>query len=176
MRNPESHGSERRVALQLEIAGSEDLAEFVEILEEVGTWLFERGIPQWPPGSNRAQTEDFRVWIDEGDLIVLRDGASLLGGCIIGRASYEAWDGYSEPAAYLRKLAVARSVGGRHHGHQIVERAQQWALEADRSLIRLDCWDGSQALRAYYRELDFTELKPAKEHGYWVRLFEKALS
>jgi RimJ/RimL family protein N-acetyltransferase len=175
MPNPASHGPERHVTLKLEIAGSERLAGFVEVLEEVGTWLFERGIPQWPPGSNRAQSEDFRAWIDEGDLIVLRDGYTVLGGCIVGRASYEAWDGHPDPAAYLRKLAVARSVGGRNHGHEIVERAEQWAREADRTLIRLDCWDGSQPLRAYYRDLDFVELGRAKEHGYWVRLFEKAI-
>ncbi len=162
--------------LTLEIAGPGDLANFVEVLEEVGTWLFERGIAQWPPGSNRAQIENFRVWIDEGDLIVLRGGHVVLGGCIVGRASYPAWDDHPEPAVYLRKLAVARSIGGRNHGHRIVERAQQWALDADRSLVRLDCWDGSQALRAYYRDLGFRELDRAKEHGYWVRLFEKALS
>ncbi len=162
--------------VKLEIAGPGELAGFVDVLEEVGTWLFERGIPQWPPGSNRAQIESFRAWIDAGALIVLRDERSVLGGCIVGLASYDAWDGYPEPAVYLRKLAVARSVGGRDHGHQIIERAEQWSLDSGRTLMRLDCWDGSQALRAYYRDLDYRELGRAEEHGYWVRLFEKTLS
>jgi GNAT superfamily N-acetyltransferase len=164
------------LALKLETSGPEALAEFVEVLEEVGTWLFERGISQWPPGSNRAQIENYRAWIDEGDLIVLRDEHMLLGGCIVGRASYEAWDDYPEPAAYLRKIAVARSISGRNHGHRIVAFAEQWALDACRPRIRLDCWDGSEALRTYYRGLEYRELGRAREHGYWVRLFEKTLS
>ncbi len=164
------------MTMKLEISGPNDLADFVDVLEEVGTWLFERGIPQWPPGSNVAQVKRFRAWIDEGDLIVLRDGPVVLGGCIVGRAPSEAWNGYPAPAVYLRKLAVARSVGGRNYGHKLVARAEQWALDSHCTVMRLDCWDGNQPLRAYYRDLGYCEIGRAKEHDSWVRLFEKTLS
>ena len=158
--------------MKLEIGGLNDLKGFVDVLEEVGTWLFERGISQWPPGSNHAQAESFRAWIDDGDLIVLREGPSILGGCIVSCAPYEVWQDFPEPAVYLRKLAVARSVGGRSYGQQIVACAEQWALDHRFELLRLDCWDGNQVLRAYYRDLGFRELGRAKEHGYAPWAFE----
>jgi GNAT superfamily N-acetyltransferase len=157
------------------LGSSHDLPAFVEILEEVGTWLFEREIPQWPPGSNREQIDRFRSLINEGELLLLRDGAAICGGCIVGRAPYEAWEGHPEPAVYLHKLAVSRAASGAGFGRQIVAFAEQWARGADRSLLRLDCWDGSDALRSFYRGLEFRELERAPEHGYWVRLFEKTL-
>jgi hypothetical protein len=40
-------------------------------------------------------------------------------------------------------------------------------------LLRLDCWDGSARLRAYYRAAGFAELEAAPSHGFRVRLFER---
>ena len=42
--------------------------------------------------------------------------------------------------------------------------------------MRLDCWDGSSALRSYYRGAGYCELDAVESHGYLVRLFEKNLS
>jgi hypothetical protein len=42
--------------------------------------------------------------------------------------------------------------------------------------MRLDCWDGSSALRSYYVDAGYRELETVESHGYLVRLFEKDLS
>ena len=70
---------------------------------------------------------------------------------------------------------MARSAAGCGWGARIVEHAERWTVEQGRALLRLDCWDGSVALRAYHRALGFTELDAVREHGYEVRLFEKKL-
>lgn len=153
-----------------------DLDDFVEVLEEAGAWLSSRGIPQWPAGSNRELAAWLGSQLGSGGLLCLRDTAgTLFGGCVLGTEPYEAWRGYVGEAAYLHKLVVSRSVGGHGWGARLVEHAEQWTLERGRALLRLDCWEGNEALRAYYRELGFAELDSASEGSYLVRLFEKKL-
>ncbi len=162
--------------MEITLGTDADLAEFVELLEDAGAWLWSREIRQWPAGSNREQATWIRSQIRSGALLCLRDTADVLvGGCVLGIKPYDAWRGRLGNAAYLHKLVVARSAAGHGWGVRIVEHAEHWALERGRALLRLDCWEGNEVLRAYYRELAFVELETVAEDGYLVRLFEKEL-
>ena len=163
--------------MEIALGSHEDLNDFVELLEEAGSWLWFRGIRQWPPGSNREQVPLIRSQLQNGALLCLRDTAgALIGGCVLCTQPYnEAWRGPSGEAAYVHKLVVARAVAGLGWGARIIEHAERWALEQGRMLLRLDCWDGNEALRAYYRELGFAELDAVTEGVYQIRLFEKVL-
>lgn len=63
---------ERGNGLQrIEARGAEALPGFIDLLEEAGKWLFERGIAQWPPGSNRALEPQLRAWLERGALLLI---------------------------------------------------------------------------------------------------------
>ena len=160
----------------IEARGAETLPEFIELLEEAGGWLFARGIAQWPPGSNRAQEPSFRVQLERGALLVVDADDGLAGGCLVTTDRYEAFAERRGEAAYLHKLAVARAAAGGGLGARIVAGAEAWARGQGLPCVRLDCWDGSTTLRAFYRGLGYQELGAVPEHGYEVQLFEKALT
>ncbi len=161
----------------IEIAAAPDgelaLADFVDVLEEAGQWLWDRGIPQWEPGSNRAQQARLRELVRSGCLLRATQGDDTLAGCILSPERYEAWEGVAGDAVYLHKLAVRRAAAGTGLGARVVARAEDWAREQGFPVLRLDCWDGNASLRGYYRSLGFRELGTALEHGYTVRLFER---
>lgn len=156
--------------------GREGLAEFVALLETLGAWLWARGIEQWEAGSNRAQQPRFERFLDEGTLLAARRDGSLVGGCLLTRLPYPEWDERPGDAAYLHKLVVDRSVAATGLGTRLLDAAADWARGQDLPALRLDCWDGNDALRAYYRARGFVELEAVPSHGYRVRLFERPAS
>jgi GNAT superfamily N-acetyltransferase len=155
----------------------EDLDDFIEILEEVGSWLWQRGIHQWEPGSNRRQRALLEGLIQSGFLVTARSGTALLGGAIVTRRPSDEWAQLPSPdATYLHKLAVARTASGRGLGREILQHCELLAQQEGATWMRLDCWDGSSALRSYYAGAGYRELEAVGFHGYLVRLFEKDLS
>ena len=155
---------------------SDDLDDFIEILEEVGSWLWRRGIHQWEPGSNRAQRVLLERYVESGCLIAARRGPRLVGGAIITPQPTEEWALLpGSGAIYLHKLAVSRAVSGQALGRKILDHCELVAERDGATRMRLDCWDGNAALRSYYRSAGYSELDAVESHGYPVRLFEKRL-
>ncbi|MCZ6465192.1 MAG: GNAT family N-acetyltransferase [Proteobacteria bacterium] len=99
------------------------------------------------------------------------------GACLLAAEPGPAWAarGSPAPAAYLYKLAVARFAAGRQIGHRLVAWAESWTRGRGLPRLRLDCWDGNEVLRRYYRDLGFEELEAATEGDFRVRLFEKCV-
>ncbi len=162
--------------MRIELGSSGDLEAFIELLEELGAWLWARGVQQWEHGSNRAQLPVLGRYLVSGDLILAREGPRLAGGCIVSTAAVPEWASRPGQAAYLHKLAVARFAAGRDLGGEILERAAGWASDRGLPTLRLDCWDGNTALRSYYRARGFVEHEAVHSHGYLVRLLERALA
>ena len=162
--------------IEIEAGGALALSAFLDLLEEAGEWLFARGIPQWPPGSNRAQEPLLRAQLERGVLLLARREGLLAGGCLVTRDPYAAWAHRPGEAAYLHKLAVARDAAGLGLGARIVVEAERWTRAQGVPRLRLDCFEGSARMRTYYRDLGFRELEVVAEHDYQVRLFEKDLA
>jgi GNAT superfamily N-acetyltransferase len=110
-------------------------------------------------------------WARNGGLVLVCCGSELAGGCFLVGESGPEWRGRPGAALYLRKLAVARSHAGRGVAGSLLDWCRDRAGERGVPL-RLDCWDGSVKLRAFYREAGFRELEAVPSHGYAVRLFE----
>jgi GNAT superfamily N-acetyltransferase len=153
-----------------------DLPRFAELLEELGAWLWERGIHQWAAGSSRAQLPLLSRYVDSGALLLARDADRLAGGCIVTSVASPEWSERPGPAAYVHKVAVARHAAGRGLGARLLGAAADWAREREWPRLRLDCWDGNAVLRRYYRDRGFAELDAVPSHGYIVRLFERTLA
>ena len=161
--------------IEIRARSEEQLGDFVELLEEAGAWLWERGIAQWPPGSSRAQLPLLRAMLQEGVLVLAGGDERPAGGCIVTTTPTAEWEDHEHRAATLHKLVVTREFAGRGLGGRLVAWAESWAREHDRLLLRLDCWDGNRFLRKFYRDLGFEELQVVESHGAPVRLFERRL-
>ncbi len=167
--------SDARIDLCIEAKGHEHLDPFVDLLEDLGAWLWSQGIEQWAPGSNRAQRPLFERFLNEGVLAMACDRGRIAGGCIVTREPTAEWAERPGAAGYLHKLAVARSFAGRGLGAELLDWAERWTRSQGLAALRLDCWDGNEALRGYYREAGFDELEAVESHGYLVRLFDKSV-
>lgn len=161
--------------LRIAVEDTAQLAAFLDIVEEAAAWLWQRGIRQWGPGTNRAQRAHLAKLIERGALVIARSDAAMIGGCTLSERAPPAWEKNAANALYLSKLVVTRAHAGGRVAPRILRFCEAHTRDAGKPQLRLDCWDGNARLRAYYREAGFTELHAATEHGYTVRLFEKAV-
>jgi hypothetical protein len=58
----------------------------------------------------------------------------------------------------------------------LLDEAILVAQRRGKARVRLDCWDGNEFLKRYYRARGFHDLGRAQEADYWVRLFERIIS
>ena len=150
----------------------ESLPEFIQLLDEVGQWLWDKGVKQWPPGSHHRDQEHLLHLVENGCLILAYQGERLAGGCILSEINAD-WPGPAKDAMYLSSLVVARFAAGTGLGTHIFAACAEAARQRGKSCLRLDCWDGNDFLKAYYQREGFRLLQAVQEHDYFVRLFEK---
>src|SRR5262245_41875525 len=106
--------------VRIEVGGQSDLESFIDLLENAATWLWDRGIHQWAPGSMRAQEPILMEWARSGHLIVARSGSDMVGGCVLVPHPTSEWAVRTEPSLYVHKLVVARSHAGRGIAHRLL--------------------------------------------------------
>lgn len=155
--------------------GVESVPVFIDLLEGAAQDLWDRGIHQWEPGSMRAQRAALEATIASGVLLLALRNVQPVGGCAITGSPYDAWMGRPGSATHLHKLVVARQAAASGIGGHLLGAAEDWGQRQGHQAIRLDCWDGNDVLKAYYRDYGFRELEAVPEHGYFVRLLEKPL-
>ncbi len=166
---------------EIGVAHWRELEPFVDLLEEAGRWLWERGIRQWEPGSHRAQRSRLARDIERGAVRLARIGPKLAAGVILDWQRGPLWDGFDghgfeREAGYVYKLVVARSCAGRGVGAALLRHCEDETRLAGRLFVRLDCWSGNARLRAYYEDAGYTAKGEAEEHGAVVSLYEKRVS
>jgi ribosomal protein S18 acetylase RimI-like enzyme len=155
-------------------ADVEGLAAFVTIHEEAAAWLWERGIRQWRPGEFTAQAL-YRILECGGEVYLARRDGAAAGGFTLQWEDAEAWGQQPPNAGYLHALCVRRADAGTGLGAALLDYAGQRVAEAGRAWLRLDCWAGNDALRAYYEGLGFQPRGvTTEEDSYEVALFERA--
>lgn len=157
--------------IQITEANTQSLDDFIELADEVGEWLWNKGVKQWEPGEHQANRETLAHMVDNGCLILAYRGDTLVGGCILSEVIPPEWPDSPNVMA-ISKLAVARSVAGQNVGRQIVQGCVEAARQRGKSRIRLDCWEGNDFLKGYYQREGFTMLGIIQCVGYQCRLFD----
>ena len=179
MRNPSGPGRYAPPVYRLEVAVAQsgELAQYVDLLEEAGSWLWQRGIRQWEPGSHRAQRPRLARDIERGAVRLVRIGTRLAAGVILDwqRSTQRStvWNGFEGEAGYLYKLVVARACAGRGVGAALLRHCEDETRLEGRPFVRLDCWSGNARLRAYYENAGYAARGQGEEHGAIVSLYEK---
>ena len=153
-------------------ATKQSLDSFIVLLEQVGAWLWAKGIKQWAPGTFRNNRKRLVHFVENGCLILAYQNQNLAGGCILSDTN-PGWPATTDEAMYLNSLVVARFAAGKDLGTQIINRCTEVAHRRGKSVIRLDCWEGNTFLKAYYQQEGFKMLAAIPVNGYYVRLFEK---
>ncbi len=151
------------------------LDAYIDLLEEAAGWLWAKGVRQWRPGEHRAARSDLLAQLQRGCLILAEMDGKLAGGCLMTEIAPACWPDTPEDACYLSGLVVARWAAGQDLGGRILDEATEAARRRGLARLRLDCWDGNDFLKGYYRARGFKDLGRVQEEDYWVRLFERAL-
>jgi hypothetical protein len=61
-------------------------------------------------------------------------------------------------------------------GRQIIDACVDAVRRKGKRLIRLDCWDGNDFLKAFYQEAGFRMLEAVPWQDYYLRPFEMDVS
>ena len=176
---PAAWFQEERVTMGLEEnfkvaeAPKESLDDFILLLEQVGEWLWNKGVKQWAPGVFHKHRALLAHRVKNGCLILAYQRGKLAGGCILSTVKPSCWLESSGKEIYLSSLAVARFAAGRGLSTRILDACTEATRKRGKRLIRLDCWDGNEFLKSFYRREGFRMLDAVAEHDYFVRPFEK---
>ncbi|HSD77151.1 MAG TPA: GNAT family N-acetyltransferase [Solirubrobacteraceae bacterium] len=139
--------------------GAADACLVLRLFDEAVAWLVARGqTGQWgiePFSSRPATVRRIEAWAAGGGLRVAegRDG-SALGALVLGAAPpYVAPVDADE--RYVEALVTARRHAGRDVGGALLRAAAAEARAAGATLLRVDCWAGSDALVGWYERQGF---------------------
>ncbi|HEU0027906.1 MAG TPA: GNAT family N-acetyltransferase [Ktedonobacterales bacterium] len=158
---------------RLDAADSDGLAAFLAIHEEAATWLWERGIRQWRPGEFSA-TALQGVLAGGGEVYLARRDGAPAGGFTLQWEDVEVWGERPPDAGYLHALCVRRADAGTGLSAALLDYASQRVATVGRAWLRLDCWAGNNALRAYYERQGFSLYAVVEEADYYIALYERA--
>lgn len=160
------------ISFKIVEASIESLDEFIVLLDEVGEWLWNKGVKQWKPGVHHQNKDKLAERVEHGVLILAYHREKLAGGCILSEVMPKVWPD-APNALSLTSFVVARFAAGKGLGTKLIKYCIQAATQRGKTSLRLDCWEGNEFLKSYYQRERFKMLDAIEAGGYDVRLFEK---
>ena len=132
-----------------------DSGELVRLRDAAARWLLDRGIEQWGPGELGVSVVEAQV--RAGEWHVVRTDHGIVAALRLLRDDPFVWGDQPPVAGYVHGL-VADRVHGRGLGAALLDWAGEQVRRQGRPLLRLDCQEHNERLRAYYRREGFTEV------------------
>lgn len=124
--------------------------------EAAAAWLKSLGVSQWEPGE--VSLAEIRSQIKNREWWVLETGDRLRGALRVLTEDLDAWSEQDEPALYVHGLVIARDEPGVRLGAELLRWVEDLAVSAGTQLVRLDCVESNERLRAYYKDQGFIEV------------------
>ena len=144
--------------LRIVPAQPEDLARYIDLMEEVAEWLEERGIKQWKIGNFRRSIDYYTGSIQKQEVYLAFIQGHLAGTLRILLRERVVWPEIAdEDGVYVHSLAVRRPWAGQGLGMRMLQWAEKQAALMGRSHVRLDCAANNQILPLYYERAGFRE-------------------
>ena len=135
-------------------AGEPDLEIASEILSEAASWLIGRGEPLWHP--DEFVPERLRAQVEDGTLhlgLLHREPVATL---VLQWEDRLLWpDLPLGESAFIHRLAVRRRIAGTGVARALISWAEEQAVAAGRSFLRLDCSADHPGLALYYERAGF---------------------
>ena len=73
-------------------AGADALDDLIDLIEATAQWLWDKGIPQWEPGSFRSDRARLKAEVESGWILAIpRSGGGFSAGCILTRLPPPIW-------------------------------------------------------------------------------------
>src|SRR6266446_7448898 len=150
------------MGFRVRLANDQHKRRIIRLLDETAAWLRNKDTDQWarPWPDRAARNERIMADIAEGKTWIAWDG-DILAGTITSEETANPplsneWDD-DEPAAYVHRLAVARSHAGRGLGSSLLNWAGLRAATGyGARWIRIDVWNTNLELHKYYLRQGFT--------------------
>ncbi|MDX3077385.1 GNAT family N-acetyltransferase [Streptomyces sp. MI02-7b] len=147
--------------MQIRTGGPADLPATLALLDGAVAWLTARGhTGQWgtePWSSRPAAVERTRRYADAYLLRAAEVDGEVAGVCVLAGEPPESVPPAGEPELYIRLLVTDRARSGSGIGAALVDDAVAEARRRGVSLLRVDCYAGSDGrLVRRYEALGFT--------------------
>ena len=144
--------------LRIVSAWDDDLARYIELLEEVAEWLEAREINQWRSGGFRRSMDYYAASIKQDEVLLAFVGDELVGTFRVLLRDPIVWPDIAEDdALYVYNLAVRRTWADRRLGRLMLEWAGDRAASVGKTYVRLDCMADNHFLGDYYSQAGFDE-------------------
>ncbi|MFO1449832.1 MAG: GNAT family N-acetyltransferase [Opitutaceae bacterium] len=170
-------GTLRLVPSQLEMTDATAIAELVSLRAEVAQSLSTRHGPG--PWSRQSTEAGVRFELRSTSLLVLRDATRIVACVGVTRRKPWAIDprnfSPSRTPVYVVALAVAPAWQGRGVGRQCLAAAEDWAVQWQSDMIRLDAYDAPAGAGAFYQRCGYREVGRATYRKCPLVYFERAL-
>jgi ribosomal protein S18 acetylase RimI-like enzyme len=153
-------------------ANDTDLPAVLALRDEARRWLSAHGSDQWsqawPDPDTMAETiadgiHRGETWCVDGD-----DG-SVIATLTVNRSTYPGlWTEAEqrEPALYVHRLIVARSIAHQGLGAELLDKVTQCATKRGAKFVRVDVWTTNTDLHRYYRQHGFRHVRTVDLPGY----------
>lgn len=164
----------------LQPAEDGDAAILLALRDAAAWWQVRNGIVQWSPGE--VGLEEIRAQIAAGEWLVLResaaDGPAVRAACRLLWSDPAVWGDQPGDAGYVHGLVIDRARAGTGLGRRVLDLVAEQVRRTGRTFLRLDCVEGNQRLRDYYRSLGFREAGRREFDTGWndVVLLERVLN
>ena len=163
----------------LRVAGPDDTAPVLGLLDDAVVWLKSRGITeQW--GTKSFSGDPKRVaaaegWVRSGGGVIAERDGRPAGALVVGEATSYV-PAATEPELYVVLLVAARDPSARGVGHRLLAVADEAARQLGVSLLRVDCYaGGDQSLVRFYESAGYTRTHTFDVNGWPGQVLERRL-
>ena len=163
----------------LRVAGPEDAATILGLLDDAVVWLNSRGITeQWGAGSFSGDPKRVAAaegWVRSGGAVIAERDGLVAGALVVGEApAYVAPP--TEPELYVVLLVADRDPSARGVGHALLGCAEEAGRELGVPALRVDCYaGGEQALVRFYESAGFARTDTFDVKGWPGQVLERRL-
>lgn len=150
-------------------AKHQQLNDIIYVLNAATLELLEKGVQQWEYPWTKASIEEE---ILGNQAYVVLDEETLIGVFFIKPVAKDQHPAVMlENHLYLHRIAVRPDYQSQGVGEEICGAAFSIAKEAQKT-IYLDCWEGNEKLKNFYRSTGFMYCGDFPEEDYWISVFK----
>lgn len=163
--------------MRIRRAQPHELDTVVRLREEMKAELGRRGLDQWQSDWPDRDTmlAGFRADVEAGHTWFAEHEGQVVGMATINTSTAPGlWtEDETADALFIHRLTRAVDAPVRGVGQILLNHAEQLAIEAGRSWLRLDAWTTNRDLHDYYRRMGFRFVGIVDHHSPSAALFER---